>query len=168
MAVPNPPSGTLPILGWREWVRLPDFDVPRIKAKVDTGARSSALHVTDMRELPSGEMEFTIHPHQRSGEDAARIRAPLLERRSVRSSSGESRIRPVVRLVLAMGTAQWSTEMTLARRDQMGFRMLLGRTAIRRRFLVDPSRSFVQSGRETGLDGARGGSADDTATQPPP
>jgi len=134
----------LPILGWREWLGLHDPDLPRIKVKVDTGARSSALHATDIEELPSDEVLFTVHPHQRRLGDEVRIRAPILDRRRVRSSSGQAQLRPVVELEVQLGSHRWPVEVTLTRRDLMGFRMLLGRTAIRGRFLVDPARSFVQ------------------------
>lgn len=141
----SPSSRPLPIVGWREWVRLVGFELPPIKAKIDTGARSSALHATDIEELPSGQVRFVIHPHQRRPDQASRLTAPLLDRRQVRSSSGEAQLRPVVRLEVELGGQRWPVEVTLARRDRMGFRMLLGRTALRGRFLVDPSRSFIQN-----------------------
>ncbi len=142
--LPNPVH--LPVLGWREWIALPGLGVDRIKAKLDTGARSSALHATDLErfEDPGGPyLRFTLHPRQRSVEEALRVEARLVDERNVRSSSGARELRPVVLLDLEVAGVRWSAEVTLTRRDRMGFRMLLGRTALRGRFLVDPGRSFA-------------------------
>jgi hypothetical protein len=141
---PRPP---LPVVGWREWVALPALGIGRIKAKVDTGARSSALHAMDVElvERKGGSwVRFTVLPIQRSHQGEVRVEAPMLDRRSVRSSSGRSEMRPVIQVDVEIGGRRFPVEMTLTRRDQMGFRMLLGRTALRRRFLVDPGRSYLQ------------------------
>lgn len=137
----------LPRVGWREWVALPSLGIQRIKAKVDTGARSSSLHVTDLEEFREGGrtwVRFTVHPAQRSTREARPVQLPLADRRSVRPSSGTAQVRPVVELELQVGALRFPCEVTLARRDRMGFRMLLGRTALRGRFLVDPGRSYLQ------------------------
>jgi hypothetical protein len=131
------------LVGWREWVTLPDTSSLPIKAKVDTGARSSALHATGIRTGGEGWIRFILHPHQRRSDDPVEIRAPLVDHRKVRSSSGVSEPRPTVRLTLGLGPHRWPVEVTLTRRDRMGFRMLLGRTALRGRFLVDPGASFL-------------------------
>jgi len=143
------PSGeaSLPRAGWREWVGLPSLGIPRIKAKVDTGARSSSLHATDLEEFERGGkpwVRFTVLPVQKSDHGMVRVQAPLSDRRAVRPSSGKSEVRPVVEVEVQVGDLRFPCEVTLARRDQMGFRMLLGRTALRRRFLVDPGRSYLQ------------------------
>ncbi|TVP76120.1 MAG: hypothetical protein EA352_06535 [Gemmatimonadales bacterium] len=142
----------MPVVGWREWVRLGPPErapvTPLLKVKVDTGARSSALHVVSMEpvELEAGPgLRFLIHPHQASRSDALWLAAPLVDRRSVRSSSGQETLRPVVHLGIRLGTHAFPAEVTLTRRDRMRFRMLLGRTALRDRFLVDPARSWLQS-----------------------
>ena len=135
-----------PIIGWREWVSLPDLDVPQIKAKVDTGARTSALHVFDLEVFTREGAEwarFGIHPIQRSADEAVAAEAPLTGWRSVRSSNGRSERRPVLMTSITLFGLRWPLELTLTNRDQMGFRMLLGRQAVRRRFLVDPGRSFL-------------------------
>ena len=132
------------MLGWREWISLPGLGVPWIKAKVDTGARTSALHVTALEEVDAETVRFLIHPQQRRSGGEVSARARLVDRRRVRSSSGAAEERPVVELQVALGGLQWPVEVTLTRRDQMGFRMLLGRTAIRGRFLVDPGASYIQ------------------------
>lgn len=148
----RPPGRRLPHVGWREGVRLATPGeapaTPPLKAKVDTGARSSALHVVSMEPIPLEEgpgLRFLLHPHQDSDEDALWLLAPLVDRRSVRSSSGQETLRPVVRMDVHMGPHTFEAEVTLTRRDRMRFRMLLGRTALRNRFLVDPARSWLQS-----------------------
>lgn len=133
-------------MGWREWVALPELGVDRIKAKVDTGARSSALHAFRLREVVRDgqtRVRFDVHPKQRSAADAIPVEFPVHDRRSVRSSDGRVQTRYVIRTVLRIGDAEWPIDLTLSRRDDMGFRMLLGREAIRGRFIVDPARSHV-------------------------
>lgn len=135
------------VIGWREWVALPDFDVPAIKAKVDTGARTSSLHAFRLSVDRVGDMEiarFEIHPHQRSGSDSRRVEAEVVDHRRVRSSNGVVQSRPVIRTTIGMKGQRWPIEITLTSRDEMGFRMLLGRAALRGRFVVDPSRSFLE------------------------
>ncbi len=144
MPVPSSPSDPRPVLGWREWISLPGLGVPWIKAKVDTGARSSALHVTEVEAVDSETVRFRVHPHQRRTDGSVVGRARLVDHRSVRSSSGVAEERPVVELEVAVGGLRWPVEVTLTRRDDMGFRMLLGRTAVRGRFLVDPGGSYLQ------------------------
>ncbi len=135
-----------PVLGWREWVALGDWDVSHLKAKVDTGARTSSLHAFDLEWFQQGEapwVRFVIHPWQRSTDDAVVAKAPVVSTRDVRSSSGAIDRRPVVRTTLVIGGHSVDSEITLTRRDEMGFRMLVGREAIRNRFLVDPGVSYL-------------------------
>lgn len=135
----------LPVIGWREWVGLPDLGIQTIKAKVDTGARSSSLHAYDLHEYTDeGEdwVRFKVHPIQRNTRKIVEATAQVLEYRSVRSSSGKASIRPVIIAHLSLRGQVWPVELTLANRDEMGFRMLLGREAFRRRFLVDAGRSY--------------------------
>ena len=134
-----------PVLGWREWAALPDLGIERIKVKVDTGARSSALHAFDVtEEEQDGEVwvRFKIHPIQRNARHTIETRALLVDEREVRSSSGRASLRPVIETRIVVGRRVWPIEITLVRRDLMGFRMLLGRQAVRGGFLVDPGRSF--------------------------
>lgn len=134
------------VIGWREWIELPELCASRIKAKVDTGARTSALHALDLRISEAGGARlatFTIHPMQRSAKGATRIECPIHGFRRVRSSNGRVETRPWIVTLVRAGGVQWPIEITLAARDEMGFRMLLGRAALRRRFLVDPGRSFL-------------------------
>lgn len=138
-------NSNLPIIGWREWVGLPDLNIGAIKVKVDTGARSSSLHAFDLHEFERDGrrwVRFQIQPIQRKRKKTAPVEVPLLESRSVRSSSGKATIRPVIITRVELLGVTWPVELTLARRDKMGFRMLLGREAIRQRFLVDTGNSF--------------------------
>ena len=134
-------------VGWREWVALPDLGVAWVKAKVDTGARTSSLHAWDVEvDEDAGKVRFTVHPFQHDDERTTTVVAPLLDLREVRSSNGELERRPFVNTHLVIAGRRRRVELTLTNRDEMGFRMLLGRTALRRRFLVDPGRSFLGGG----------------------
>lgn len=138
------------LVGWREMVALPALGVEHIKAKIDTGARTSALHATRVRPFTEGGepwVRFLVHTEQRGHGATVEAHARLLEWRSVRSSNGESQERPVIVTPLLLGERQWPIEITLTARAQMGFRMLLGRTALRGHALVDPGRSYAASRR---------------------
>jgi hypothetical protein len=133
-------------IGWREWVALPDLGVTRIKAKIDTGARSSAIHAFGLehfRRRGHDIVRFTIHPLQRSNKRVVIAEAEMVDERIVRSSNGVHALRPVIITRLEILGESWPIELTLASRDEMGFRMLLGRQAIRSRFLIDPGRSYL-------------------------
>lgn len=133
------------VIGWREWVGLPDLGIEHVKAKVDTGARSSALHAYDVEAFErDGEswVRFKVHPVQRRTDEVATAEAAVLEYRRVRSSSGKASRRPVIVTRVSLLGHTWPVEVTLANRDAMGFRMLLGREAFRGRFLVDAGRSY--------------------------
>lgn len=134
------------ILGWREWVKLDGLDIKKIKVKVDTGARTSALHATDLvfkKRNNKEYVEFNVHPIQRSSKGERKCTARVLERRKVISSTGTASIRPVIETEITINNLTWSIELTLVNRDIMGFRMLLGRQAIKDKFIVDPGRSFI-------------------------
>ncbi len=133
------------VLGWREWVRLPDLGLPPIKAKVDTGARTSAIHAFDLRPFSKDgvdHVEFLLHPNQRDDDTVATCSALVVDRRRVTDSGGHSEDRWVIETRLSIGPHEWPIEVTLTARDNMRFRMLLGRTAMRGRALVDPSTSY--------------------------
>ncbi|MCU1575438.1 MAG: hypothetical protein JWP70_142 [Leifsonia sp.] len=134
------------IVGWREWVSLPGIGVPWIKAKLDTGARSSALHAFDIEELAGKDgdrVRFRVRPWQKSEEDVVVVECPVHDRRTVRSSSGHTEERIVVLLDVELFGRTVTAETTLSNRDQMGFRMLIGREALRQGFIVNPSESFL-------------------------
>jgi len=133
------------VIGWREWVSLPALGVPTIKAKVDTGARSSSLHVFDVEHHKRGSrtlVRFRIHPRQRDVKATVVAEAEVVTFRHVRSSSGHRDRRPVIVTDVEIFGMRWPIEITLANRDAMGFRMLLGREAVRARFLVNPGSSY--------------------------
>ena len=134
------------LTGWREWVSLPDLEVDWIKAKIDTGARTSSLHAFDIREFDrEGEawVRFRVKPWQDSQEDAVVVECPVHDRRAVRSSSGHAQERLVVQLRIRLVDREVLAEITLSNRDEMGFRMLIGREALCRGYIVDPARSFL-------------------------
>ena len=131
-------------IGWREWVAFPEVGVDAIKAKIDTGARTSALHAHRLR-VSSDEStaRFEIHPVQRKKTPAIPVELPVADFRTIRSSNGQQQRRPVVLLSVEAGAERWEIEVTLTARDAMGFRLLLGRSAVAGRFLVDPARSYL-------------------------
>ncbi|WP_203291949.1 ATP-dependent zinc protease [Maricaulis parjimensis] len=134
------------IVGWREWVGLPDLGDFRVKAKIDTGARTSAIHAWKIQPFEKdGEpwVRFELHPNQDDNLTRIPCEMPVLESREIRSSNGQVQTRYVVSTRLRIGPHVWPIELTLTRRDEMGFRMLIGRTALRPNALVDPARSFL-------------------------
>lgn len=143
-------SDALVVIGWREWVGLPGLgtDKLKLKAKVDTGARTSALHAHGIEHLDGHRIRFAFCPHQR---DTSTItgEADLIGERHVRSSSGETELRLVVRTAVVLGAHCFDTEFTLTDRALLGFRVLLGREALRGRFVVDPGSSYRLGGRRT-------------------
>lgn len=138
------------VLGWREWISLPELGLPDIKAKVDTGARTSCLHAFSLEHFEKDGkpwVRFLVHPHQQSDEVAS-CEAPILDERMVTDSGGHREQRPVISTRIKVGDWQGTVEMTLTARDNMKFRMLLGRTAITQgSFLVDPALSYQQGGQ---------------------
>ena len=134
------------IVGWREWVSLPQADLDWVKAKIDTGARSSSIHAFDLEVVEAdGEerVRFSIHPWQRSDEDHVELTLPVLDRREVRSSNGQTEQRYAVAMDVTLAGRTITTVMTLSNRDEMGFRMLIGREALERGFLVDSALSYA-------------------------
>ncbi|MGV8969479.1 MAG: ATP-dependent zinc protease [Microbacteriaceae bacterium] len=134
------------VVGWREWVSLPSADVPWIKAKIDTGARTSSVHAFNVRELSdsTGErVQFSVHPWQESSAGEVELECAIHDRRVVRSSTGHTEERIVVLLDVTLHGRTVTAEVTLANRDSMGFRMLIGREVLRQGFVVDSARSFL-------------------------
>ena len=135
------------VLGWEEWVGLPDLDLPAIKAKIDTGARTSALHAFFVEPFgsPSRRMvRFGVHPIPGRNDVEVVCTAEVIDHREVTSSNGESEMRYVIRTTLKLGARAWPIELTLANRETMSYRMLIGRQAIQDDMLVDPATSFSQ------------------------
>ncbi len=143
-------SSDLPVIGWREWVSLPGLKLPAIKAKVDTGAKTSCLHafyVDTFVQRGAPWAVFGVHPLQKNSDLEITCTAPIVDERRVTDSGGHSEKRLVIESVLRLGGVRKKVEFTLTNRDTMSFRMLLGRQAIRRTWIVDPARSHV-TGRE--------------------
>lgn len=138
-------SSELTSVGWREWVGLPDLGVAWIKAKIDTGARTSALHTFELDVAHDGGRKiarFGVHPYQRDGATIRWCEAPVIDERSVRDSGGHREWRFVIETPIRMADRDWPIEITLTARDTMLFRMLVGRTAMRS-IRVDPLASFL-------------------------
>ena len=133
------------LVGWREWVSLPALGIPAIKSKIDTGARSSALHVCnleDYQEHDRRKVKFILHPLQRQTKVEIICHADVIDERTVSDSGGHRERRLVIRTPLRLAGREWPVEITLTNREDMLFRMLLGRTAMLGRLVVDPELSY--------------------------
>ncbi len=131
------------VIGSAELIDFPDWGVSGLKAKVDTGARSSALHVENIRELPGGWVEFDVRLLRKNSQRRKRVRARISRRGRVRPSSGETQARVFVKTRMRLGSIEREVEVSLVDRERMIYRMLLGRTALAPLFLVDPGRRYV-------------------------
>ena len=139
---------TIPLItvGWREWVFLPDLGLPPIKAKIDTGARTSCLHAFSVEPFEKDGKEwvrFGIHPHQDDLKTEAYCEAEVFDKRTVTDSGGHTEERYVITTELALAEQRWPIEVTLTNRDTMLFRMLLGRTTMENKIIVNPAESFL-------------------------
>jgi ribosomal protein S6--L-glutamate ligase len=135
------------IVGWQEWCRLPKLHLPAIKAKIDTGAKTSALHAWDVRPVRKKGVlyvHFTVHPIQRDNYLTVNCTAKVVDQRTVMSSGGHKEKRYVIQTQVVVGENSWDIEITLTNRDAMAFRMLLGRDALKGHAIVDPQTSLHQ------------------------
>ena len=142
--------GTKVVVGAEEWCMFSTLGVPAIKARVDSGAKTSSIHAFNIQTFKRDNnpwVSFEIHPLQQNRTTTIRCEAPVIDRRNVKSSSGESEKRFVIKVPMQLGDHEWDVELTLTNRDSMGYRMLLGREAMNNRILVDPSESFLLGDR---------------------
>ena len=133
-------------VGWREWAALPELDIPAVKVKIDTGARTSALHALNIERIKvngSDRVRFDVQPLQRNRTVIIPTEAPLVDMRKVSDSGGHVERRFVISSMLELGSMKHEIEITLTERNSMLFRMLIGRTAIAENVLVDPSASYL-------------------------
>lgn len=135
------------LIGWREWVGLPELNIQEIKAKIDTGARTSALHAFNITTFKTSKgktkVKFQIHPIQRDNNFVLFCEADVLDQRLVKNSGGKIEHRYIIKTLLTVSQNTWPIELTLTNRHTMGFRLLLGRTAVNKNFLIDPHKSFL-------------------------
>lgn len=135
------------IIGWQEWVGFPELGIKRIKAKIDTGAKTSALHAEDIQihKTKAGvyRASFFVTPLKSNPRYKAHCHADLIDQRYVRSSNGQRELRTTIATILHIGEYSYPIELTLTNRDSMGFRLLIGRSAIAHNFLIDPHHSFT-------------------------
>ncbi len=144
MAVKKKATGKI-LVGNREWCALPALGIPAVKARIDSGAKTSSIHAFNIRKFrKKGELwvRFEIHPIQKNKKTSIHCEAPVIDERKVKSSSGHSEKRFVIATPLQLGTESWEIELTLSNRDAMGYRMLLGRQAMNGRILIDPEHGY--------------------------
>lgn len=135
------------IIGWNEWCKMPTLGLYAIKAKIDTGARTSALHAFDIKKyMRSGKafVSFNVHPLQKNSNLTVHCRAPIVDEREIMSSNGHKELRYVIETMLHIGDMSWQIEMTLSNRDPLRYRMLLGRNALAGNVIIEPSLKLIQ------------------------
>lgn len=139
-----------------EYVDLPEWGILRLRAKIDTGARSSALHVENIRELGSGRVRFDVRLSRSQSERRVTVEARVARRGRVRPSNGEWEARIFVAVRVRIGPVEREVELSLVDRERMIFRMLIGRSALAHAFLIDPSRRYLLTKHEATVPSARG------------
>jgi len=133
----------LEFVGWRESVSLPAFKLLELKAKIDTGAKTSALHAEEIEFITQKGKKYVRFLFESESGEKKYIKSRFLEEREIKSSTGQKTIRPVVKTKIKMGNNEFEIEITLINRDLMGFKMLIGREALNGRFLINPARSYL-------------------------
>lgn len=138
------------MIGWREWINLPNLSPVPVKAKIDTGAKTSALHAFFIEPYETNDtrmVKFLLHPYQKDTDTVVECHAPVVDQRKVRDSGGHEEVRYVIASEFKIGGQSFTAEITLTDRDSMAFRMLLGRNALANRFLVHSRASFLLGGK---------------------
>lgn len=133
----------LVFVGWREEVTLPEFRLKDIKAKIDTGAKTSALHAKDIKYTRLNGKKHVSFVVEHDDGRKTHLEVPLIDEREIKSSTGEKTLRPVVKTLIRMGDFEFKAEITLINRDLMGFKMLIGREALKDHFVINPAKSFL-------------------------
>jgi ribosomal protein S6--L-glutamate ligase len=134
------------IIGNQEWCAFPELGIAAIKARIDSGAKTSSIHAFNISVYLKNDVEwvrFEVHPVQKNDEILIRCECPIIDKRDVKSSSGTSETRYVISTPISLGDSVWDAELTLSDRDAMGYRMLLGREAMNGRLVIDPSMKCV-------------------------
>jgi len=133
-------------VGWREWILLPELGLPLIKAKIDTGAKTSCLHAFFVEPFEKEGKEwvrFGIHPHQHDTKTEIYSEAEAIDKRIISDSGGHKEERYIIKTDIELANQHWLIEISLTNRDSMLFRMLIGRTAMKNKIIVDPAKSFL-------------------------
>jgi len=136
------------LIGWRERIGLPSLGIPRVTAKIDTGARTSCLHafaIEEFQQHGATWVRFGVHPYRRNTSHEVWCEAQVIDERTIRASSGHQMQRYVIETQIELAGLTWTIEMSLANRDDMGYRMLLGRTALQGHCIIDPEQSYQHS-----------------------
>jgi hypothetical protein len=136
-------KSNLEFVGWRESVSLPTFKLLDLKAKIDTGAKTSALHADNIEIVSEKGKKFVRFTIITDEGKKKHVKSRFLEEREIKSSTGQKTIRPVIKTMIKMGKSEFEIEITLINRDLMGFKMLIGREALNGRFLINPARSYL-------------------------
>ncbi|ETX12456.1 ribosomal protein S6 modification protein [Marinomonas ushuaiensis DSM 15871] len=139
------------VIGSDEWCAFTSIEIPAIKARVDSGAKTSSMHAVNIQKFSHNDKQwvrFEVHPLQKNKKVTVHCEAPLIDQRVIKSSSGDKEQRPVIRIPLSLGGKSWEVEVTLTNRDSMGYRMLLGREAMNGRVLIDPEGQCLLGDRQ--------------------
>lgn len=137
------------LIGWQEWCVLPQLSIPAIKAKIDTGAKTSAIHAFNIKLFYSHgipHVHFNVHPLQGNNLLTITCSARVIDQRLVMSSNGHKELRYVIKTPILLGHRMWEIEITLSNRDPLSFRMLLGRGALKSKIIISPHRTLYQGG----------------------
>jgi len=130
-------------IGWREFVTLPKLNLSDIKAKIDTGAKTSAIHAEEIEFITLRSKKYVKFIFVSENGKRHRLKAPFIEERRIKSSTGQETIRPIIKVKMQLGQLEYEIELSLINRDLMGFKMLIGRDALKNKFLINPSKSFL-------------------------